>query len=382
MPTQIAELPDNVIEHEGMLWRPKQGASSSPEDFLAARALFIELHRDSRWNPWVLEDRADDLERAQTVMTDWTRAEPGHRTMTKKQLDAKMASWDRDFKLRQAAIDERHEKDKGRFDAKTAHARLSLIERQSRLDYEVEELARFLDGTRFPAMPPDRRRDEIAKLETSIASLRESVEGLAATVGDLEAVIDEHGWLPSDRREQMLMFYALDRERDVRQLRIKLPELRAQLVSATDRYVRAKLRAEVDRASRKLQDLLDITELTADDMCSECPTPMSKHGWVTPPFTGPCPGWPGWAARLQEARAILKRAIARTGAPPPPKPKPDPLAVVPSGLPISEVMARLAEIQETHPDAEVRRGRANRWEVWSSDEEPGAKPIKALETRS
>ncbi len=40
-------------------------------------------------------------------------AEPGHRTMTKKQLDAKMARWDRDFKLRQAAIDERREKDKG-----------------------------------------------------------------------------------------------------------------------------------------------------------------------------------------------------------------------------------------------------------------------------
>src|ERR1022692_2318737 len=87
-----------------MLWRPKQGASSSPQEFLAARALFIELHQDSGWNPWVLEDRTDDLERAQTVMTEWTRAEPGHRTMTKKQLDEKMARWDRDFKLRQAAL--------------------------------------------------------------------------------------------------------------------------------------------------------------------------------------------------------------------------------------------------------------------------------------
>jgi hypothetical protein len=378
VPTQIAELPDNVIEHEGMLWRPKQGASSSPQEFLAARALFIELHQDSGWNPWVLEDRTDDLERAQTVMTEWTRAEPGHRTMTKKQLDEKMARWDRDFKLRQAAIDERREKDKGRFDAETAHARLSLIERQSRLDYEEEELARFLDGTRFPAMPADRRRDEIAKLGSSIASLRESVEGLAATVGDLEVVVDEHGWLPSDRRERMLVFFRLDRERDVRELRIKLTELRAQLDSTTDRYVRAKLRAEVDRASRKLQDLLDITELTVDDMCSECPTPMSKHGWVTPPFTGPCPAWPRWAARLREARGIFERVIARTDPPPPPKP--EPLAVVPSGLPISEVMARLAEIQETYPDAEVRRGRANRWEVWPSDKEPSAEPIQASVT--
>jgi hypothetical protein len=97
--------------------------------------------------------------------------------------DVENARWDRDFELRQAAIDERRETNKARFDPATAHARLSLIERQSRLDYEEEELERFLDGTRFPAMPPDRRRDEIARVEASIASLRESVEGLAATVG-------------------------------------------------------------------------------------------------------------------------------------------------------------------------------------------------------
>jgi hypothetical protein len=50
---------------------------------------------------------------------------------------------------------------------------------------------------------------------------------------------------------------------------------------------------------------------------------------------------------------------------PPPKPKPQPLAVVPSGLPIAEVVAKLSELEEQFPDAEVRRGRANRWEVWA-----------------
>ena len=38
--------------------------------------------------------------------------------------------------------------------------------------------------------------------------------------------------------------------------------------------------------------------------------------------------------------------------------------VIPSRLPIAEVMARLAEVQAEHPDAEVRRGSANRWEIW------------------
>jgi hypothetical protein len=41
-------------------------------------------------------------------------AEPGHRTMTKKQWDAKMARWDREFKARQAADDKRHECDRER----------------------------------------------------------------------------------------------------------------------------------------------------------------------------------------------------------------------------------------------------------------------------
>jgi hypothetical protein len=52
----------------------------------------------------------------------------------------------------------------------------------------------------------------------------------------------------------------------------------------------------------------------------------------------------------------------------PAKPKPEPLAVVPSGLPIGEVVARLQQLQAKHPDAEVRRGRANHWELWPAQE--------------
>jgi hypothetical protein len=41
-----------------------------------------------------------------------------------------------------------------------------------------------------------------------------------------------------------------------------------------------------------------------------------------------------------------------------------PLAVLPSGLPVAEVLQRLQELQQQFPEAEVRRGRANRWELW------------------
>ena len=54
-------------------------------------------------------------------------------------------------------------------------------------------------------------------------------------------------------------------------------------------------------------------------------------------------------------------------APTLPTPKPQPLAIVPSGLPIAEVVAKLSELQEQYPDAEVRRGRANRWELWAPE---------------
>jgi hypothetical protein len=45
-------------------------------------------------------------------------------------------------------------------------------------------------------------------------------------------------------------------------------------------------------------------------------------------------------------------------------PAPQPIAVIPSGLPIADVMKRLAEIQAENPNAEVRRGSRNKWEIW------------------
>jgi hypothetical protein len=216
--------PDSVIEHEGRLWKPKQGATSSAEEFLAAHALFIQLHRDSSWNPWVLDDRADELERAEQIIDEWTRAEPGHRPMTKKQLDAKLARMDREFEARQAADKERRARDRERYDPGREHARLSLLEHQSRLDYELHEISGMRDGTSFPAMDPRRRAEEVAKLEDSIARLSSGIKRLTEMVGDPEDVVDANGWLPRDRREIMLLHYRLNRQSEVKELRAKIPE--------------------------------------------------------------------------------------------------------------------------------------------------------------
>ena len=162
----------------------------------------------------------------------------------------------------------------------------------------------------------------------------------------------------------MLAHYAWGREGEVRKLRSEIPSLQTRLDSATDREECSVLQRELATMTRRLDALLAVPPLTADDMRSDCATPISKHGWITLPFDGPCPAWPGWAARLRRAREILEAGAREAKAAEPPAPKPEPLAVIASGLAIAEVLQRLHELQAQYPDAVVRRGRANRWELW------------------
>jgi len=111
-------------------------------------------------------------------------------------------------------------------------------------------------------------------------------------------------------------------------------------------------------------------------MCSECPTPAAWHS-LTVTFNldpskdvgrvdGPCPAWPWWREWLEEAcRQILALAPHR-GEPPVAVRRP--IAVIDSGLPIEEVIARLNAVQADHPGARVRRGTGNSWEIWPPGE--------------
>lgn len=69
---------------------------------------------------------------------------------------------------------------------------------------------------------------------------------------------------------------------------------------------------------------------------------------------------------MREVRQMLETFAKRpeADAVPTRMPKPQPLAVVASGLPIADVVTKLSELQQQFPDTEVRRGRANRWELW------------------
>lgn len=210
--TASGTLPEGVIEHDGMQWKPKRGATAAAEEFIAARTLFIELHRERRWNPWVVEDRGVELEHATEVMDQWARAEPGHRMLTQKQVEARMAKLDRERERARTKHEKARVARAAHYSQERADARLAMIEHQSRLEYELAEAASFRDGSRFPLMDPKRRQEEIAKLDESIEQRRREIERLAGLVGDPEEIFNEQGWLPSERRDLMLTHYTYERE--------------------------------------------------------------------------------------------------------------------------------------------------------------------------
>ncbi len=218
-------------------------------------------------------------------------------------------------------------------------------------------------------MDPPRREQAVKELEEQVERLEAEIEQLTPLVGNPEDVVDEDGWSPRDRREHTWWSYRLDRERKVRDLKAKLPELEDALKASTDRAERRDHRAKLEEATRELDRLVAEGPFTAEEMCSECATPMVHHGWVWPPGH-PCQAWPGWAARMREARRMLEEFSKRREVEPPtpPKPKPQPLAVIPSGLPIAEVVATLSELRGAVSRCRGAAGRANRLELWAPEE--------------
>ena len=139
---------------------------------------------------------------------------------------------------------------------------------------------------------------------------------------------------------------------------------------------RARTGEALLRDTARLRFLEAIPPLDAADMCSECPTPAAWHS-LTVTFNldpskdvgrvdGPCPAWPWWREWLEEARRQILALASHKGEPPVAVRRP--IAVIDSGLPIEEVIARLNAVQVDHPGAQVRRGTGNSWEIWPPDE--------------
>lgn len=361
-----------TVEVDGKLWKPRPGATASASEFTRARSLIMEIHELEQWNPWVREDRAGEYEAAAAVFRQWTRAEPGFRQKTNEEFQAEHDQWlaglDAENKAEAARRDREHTTRAASYDAERAQARLQLLEQQAALTGAIGKRDGITARELFPAMPEEARQQRLAELGTHIAAITATVEDLTHRVGDAETVADECGWLPSERREYALQLFAARRVTEVRELREHVTGQRAELTAAKDRAERTRIRDDLRKNTQRLEFLEAIPPMSAADMCSECASPARWHGFTfeisaANPDCGPCPAWPGWQKRLHKAHEILMSAATRQ----PPAalaPPPQPLAVIPSGLPIEEIISRLTAAQVEHPGATVRRGTRNRWEIW------------------
>lgn len=260
-----------------------------------------------------------------------------------------------------------------RYDPRRAQARLALIEQQVRLASAVRECEEILARRAASIDPGDPWMAARVKAERAISDAERWVKELIPLVGDPEAVVDEQGWLPSERRERLLSEFAAKLNAEVSGLHERLPVLRADLKVTQGRRERTAIRGELRKGTARLAYLEVLPPLTASGMCSECPWPMTWHdisatlclstGAI---LSGPCPAWPVWREQLRTGFARLTEMMRRWEEPPSSAPVSQLLTVIPSGTSVEETIARLTAVQAEHPRAEVRRGKGNSWEIWDA----------------
>jgi hypothetical protein len=369
-----------TLELDGFLWKPKPGTTVSAEEFTQARSVMKDIHRTVEWNPWVQDDRADEYAAALEVIGQWTRAEPGYRPQSAEELRSTIDQQVAADPTRLDAERERAEQDRAeraaRYDRERDQARLALLGQMAILAGKSKERDQLASGKLYPAMEDERRQTKLAELDLEIKAAARTVDELTPVVGDAEAVWDEHGWLPSERRALTLEIFAERRVNEVRELRGRVAAHRPDPDAARGDSGRVRIGEALLRDSARLRFLEAIPPLDAGDMCSECPTPAAWHS-LTVTFNldpsedvgrvdGPCPAWPWWREWVEEARRQILALASHKREPPVAVRMP--IAVIDSGLPIEEVITRLNAVQADHPGAQVRRGSENSWEIWPPDE--------------
>lgn len=366
MGTDLA--PVTVYEHRGLPWRPKPDCTSTFEEFRHAREHVVEIWNETDWNPWRKDELEPQMERALAIDEEWECADLDWKPPTKRQTGARMAAITRKVKAESKAREQRQERDKARYDPDREKARYALLELEAIEASQAAEHRRLGTGELFPGMPAERRALRLAELETELEKTRAEITRLVEVVGDREDVVDQYGRLPRDRRTWQLCDYRYQRIKKVEALREAIADQKAKIAETKDRSEKSTLRARLSCDERRLQLLLAVPRLEAEQMCADCPTPQHQHAYGDVMEYSLCPYWPRNRARLERAWEILRSAAERSTPATPPAPKPQPLATLPGNLAIGEVIERLRELQEKHPDAVVKRGRSNKWELWPSEQ--------------
>jgi hypothetical protein len=368
-----------MVELGGKAWKPVPGATSTAEEFIAARALLDEVHEQAWWSPWLLLEPAPEYEAAWKTYGQWTTVEPGPPAKTVEEYEAglgqRLADADAQFLANEAQAERDRAERAKHYDPEREQARLALLEEQGILADHMRDrdelLARDLSR---PEMGYFRSRLDTA--ERAIAAQSKKAEDLLAVIGDPETVCDEAGWLPAERRELSLSRFKDERISQVRTLRARIADAQTTLKTLKGRTERAEVRESMRRDQAHLAHLEQMAPLQADGMCSECAKPAwHSQGWTTNldggfwVTGGPCPAWPRWAKGVQAIQDALRQPRQSPPQRPPPPP-PQPIGVLAPGVPIEQVIAQLTTIQASHPGAQVRQGKGHRWEIWPAPTPP------------
>lgn len=126
MPTTTTDAAQQVHEHDGMLWKPKPGYTSTFEDLLTAQRRWFEIFHETHWNPWRENELQPEVEWSEKVMGEWERAEPDHRPMTKRRIGAINAAITRKVQAAGRADEARWEDAKASYDAERERSRYAM----------------------------------------------------------------------------------------------------------------------------------------------------------------------------------------------------------------------------------------------------------------
>jgi hypothetical protein len=320
-----------------------------------------------RWNWW--EEGRRDLEHDQlwSVLNEWDNGAP-EGTAEESDAFAQAALDNVDHKLEQ----ERRRRAQlviDSYDEDREAVRLRLLRAMSDAAFFGHVLA---------APASSSQRDDA---ERRLIDSRTTIDTLHRELGDPDQVIDRHGYLPAERRER-------------------------NLSSHIDFWRHPRLREWSKSDRRRFIALLKMPMPDSVAMCSECEAPFEWHEYdlslrlfhPRPPAGSQAETisrlMPGWWERCPASTAyqighrwggkfalpnfdgeqwismhppLLRTIFAPTERRPSatPKLKAKPLAVISPG-PIDEVMARLAAAQAEHPNAQLRRGSGDTWELWPS----------------
>ncbi|NDL56620.1 hypothetical protein [Phytoactinopolyspora mesophila] len=365
---RVPEGAIQVTAPNGVTWTRQPEGRSTASEFLHALDDFCRLEDLSRqWNWWQEGRRDQEHDRLWQIVSEWDNGAPKvskaeAEAFAQAEMGKVHESLEADRKHRTDLVARSYDKDR-------EHLRLRLLRTES----DAAFFTHVLTNPASPAQQKDAQR--------RLADRRATAEELRRQLGDPEQVIDSGGFLPAERRE-------------------------FNLRSHMDYWRHPVLRKWAKTDRRRFNALLKMPMPDPTAMCPECQAPTEWHEYdlslqlfERPP--GPdstaatiarlMPGWwercPActaykiehqWGGALampdfdyEQWRAMLPPMLRTIFTPAEPKPerkqqpRPKPLAVITPGS-INEVMDRLAEAQVKHPNAQLRRGKGDTWELWPS----------------